>query len=86
MAVKALEVFERQMRKKVFLMLKPLGYAVESPHDPDIDRVVSIFLVNVESHEFRFYLHHIVNPNSDLFAAFLKQWEDFHYPPNGLGI
>ena len=52
-------------------MLKPLGYAVESPHDPDIDRVVSIFLVNVESHEFRFYLHHIVNPNSDLFAAFL---------------
>jgi hypothetical protein len=48
-----------------------------------LGRERTIFLINVESFEFRFYLHHIVNPNSDLFAAFLKQWEDFHYPERG---
>nr|YP_009389189.1 hypothetical protein [Populus davidiana]ARX79196.1 hypothetical protein [Populus davidiana] len=85
-AIKNLQVFERQMRKKVFYMLKPLEFPVESPEDPDIRRVVSMFIFHVEPHEYGRYLFDIVNPNSDLFAAFLKQWEDFHYPPNGPGI
>ena len=61
------------MLKKVFLMLKPLRYTVDSPHD--IDRDESIFLINVESHEFRFIWIILLTQTLTFLMHFQKNWK-----------
>ncbi|KAF9660708.1 hypothetical protein SADUNF_SadunfMtG0000100 (mitochondrion) [Salix dunnii] len=63
LAIKNLQVFERQMRKKVFYMLKPLEFPVESPEDPDIRRVGGGTLVpNAWQSLVEFLYDFVLNP------------------------
>jgi len=76
--------FEKRMVRSAIYMLRSLEY---TPRVEDVKSVVSSFILDMESDQFQEILLGFINPESEVFQAFLEDWEEYlmsmyHSPVN----
>lgn len=66
--------FENQMIRSALYMLRSLKY---TPREEDVKSVVSSFILDMDSDHFGDILLAFINPEGEVFQAFLEAWEEY---------